>query len=150
MIDRSQIRIQTKINDLRTELPPEGTSGADPDTEWDNLCADWASNNQWYNESPKLNAYANGIAGRIQAEGYSGKAYFTELTRRVKEDMSSEFENENKSKPNAVEDGGERKGEDSKAHTFENLDADAKAACKKFVAEGFMTKEDYLKGYEWD
>ena len=89
-----------EINDLRTELPPETNS----DTAWNQLCGDWTAENKWYVENPKLNAYANGISDRLRAEGFNGQAYFTELSRRVKEDMPGEFKNPNKDKPGSVED----------------------------------------------
>jgi hypothetical protein len=108
------------------------------------------NDNRWYIENPKLAAYADGLADRIRAEGYDGQAYFSELTKRVKADFPNEFENPARHKANGVEAGGQKGSTDSKAHTYENLPADAKAACNDFVAQGFTTKEDYLKNYEWD
>jgi hypothetical protein len=35
----------------------------------------------------------------------------------------------------------------SKAETYDNLPADAKAACDDFVKQGFMKREDYVKQY---
>lgn len=116
---------------------------------WNQLSQDWTNDNKWYSENRKLGAYADGISDQIRSEGYSGKAYFSEITKRVREDFPEEFDNPNKSKAGAVEAGGPVT-EVSKAKTYESLPADAKAACDGFVKDGFMTKEDYVKNYEFE
>ena len=114
------------------------------------MAQQWLAENKWYNESPKLGPYADGIAERVAAEGYSGKAYFNELTRRTKEAFPEEFSNTRRTQSSAVEGGGEKETKNSKAKTYDNLPSDAKAACANFVRGGFMTKEEYVKQYDWE
>jgi hypothetical protein len=138
-------RTNRELNNLRQSPPDEPTDAS----EYNALVQQWVSENDWYTKDPKLGAYADGIAERIQAEGYSGRAYFKELTKRVKDDFPEKFENPNRKKPNGVEDGGER-GTNPKAKSYASLPADAKKACDEFVSQGFMTREDYIKTYDWE
>jgi DNA-binding transcriptional MerR regulator len=140
-------RADERLNELRKDTPTE----VDPEkAKYDRLATQWASDNDWYGQNGKLTGYADGIAERVANEGYSGKAYFTELTRRVKEEFPEEFKNPNRGKANGVESGGE-KGSNSKAKSYENLPADAKKACDKFVRDiPNYKREDYLNTYEWE
>jgi len=137
--------IQKEREDL-AEPPPQanGKEGMDM------LAQAWILNNSWYNDNPKLHTYADGLAEGVDSEGYTGQAYFSELTRRVQEAFPEEFQNPRQTQSNSVEKGGELETVDSDARTFENLPKDAKTACNRFVKSGFTTKEDYIKDYEWD
>jgi len=142
-------RTRAEINDLKTELPQLSDEQANAQA-WDKLATQWVSENQWYNTNPTLATFADGLQERVVAEGYNGQAYFTELTRRVKEAFPDDFKNPNRSNANSVEDGGQISTGDSKEHTYANLPADAKKACDGFVKEGFMTREDYVAEYEFE
>lgn len=110
----------------------------------------WLADNEWYNTNLKLQTYADGLVDRIISEGYTGKAYFSELTRRVKEAFPDDFGNPNKEKPNAVETGGDKVKKDSKAKSYDNLPDYAKESCDKFVKAGLITQEEYVKTFEWE
>lgn len=138
-------KTRREIDGLKSEQAPTDDAQA-----WNQMAQEWASENRWYGENRKLARYADGISDEIKAEGYYGKSYFKELTRRVKEDFPDEFTNPKKSAPTGVEDGGEKGTSDSKARSYANLPADAKRACDDFVKQGFMTKEDYVKQFEFE
>ncbi len=108
----------------------------------------WAGQNEWYSTNQKLATYADGLSDVLRNEGYTGQAYFSELSRRVKADHPEEFKNPNKSKPSGVDIGSQVS--DSKAKTYDALPADAKKACDGFVADGFMTQEDYVEQFEFE
>ena len=140
-------RVDREIQSVRKDLDtPAPTNGQ----ELDPLGEAWLLNNEWYNTNPKLHTYADGLAEQIIRSGYTGPAYYKELTRRVKEDHPEEFQNKRKARSNTVEAGGELKTTDSKAHTYENLDAESKAACDRFIKSGLCSKEDYVANYEWE
>ena len=68
----------------------------------------------------------------------------------MKDQFPQEFENPNKAKPTSVESGGQKDTEASKdAQVYENLPKDAKAKCDQWVADGLMSKADYVSAYEW-
>ena len=71
---------------------------AKPDDSYNQLAQSWAAQNSWYATNERLGAYADGIADRIIHEGYTGQAYFNELTRRTKEAFPEEFKNPNREK----------------------------------------------------
>jgi hypothetical protein len=108
------------------------------------------SENQWYGQDPTLSTFADGAADRLRAQGYGGKAYYDELTRMVKEAFPHKFENPNRGKDTSVNDGDAGEAAPSKGRSYKNLPADAKAACDEFVEAGFMTREEYLKTYDWE
>lgn len=118
---------------------------------YNQMAQDWASENKWYATDQKLGRYADGIADQIVAQGYTGQAYFNELTRQVKETFPEEFENPNRQKAGSVEGGGAKEVKDSKAQTWANLPDEAKDAAKRFEKDipGFDRK-DYVANYEWE
>ena len=140
----------TKTKREIASLESEQTAPSDDAKAWDQMAQGWVADNPWYAENRKLARYADGLSDEIRGEGYNGQAYFAELTRRVKQDFPSEFENPNKSKSSTVEEGGTVSVSDSKAKTYDNLPAEAKAACDDFVKQGFMTQADYVKQYDFE
>lgn len=117
---------------------------------WNAMSERWINENPWYTQSRKLARFADGISEEVRSQGFNGAAYFAELTRQVQAEFPEEFKNPNKSNAAVVEDTGEKGTTTSKKNTYNNLPAEAKRACDDFVAQGFMTKEDYLANYEWE
>ena len=133
-----------EIRSVREVPSPPPNNGENP------LAAAWLINNDWYNTNIKLRTYADGLADVIERDGYTGNAYFTEITRRVRQDFPEEFENKLQTGSTDVEPGGDVEVKDKTAHTYENLAPIDKDACDGFVAEGLLTREQYLADYEWD
>jgi len=141
------VKIDREIDRVRQELtPPPPGNGQQQNP----LAEAWLMNNAWYNDNPKLKTYADGLAEVVEREGYSGPAYFTEITRRVHEDFPEEFQNKRQTGANTVEEGGEIITKDSNAQTYENLDAEGQAACDRFVKSGLTTKEEFCENYDWE
>lgn len=138
-------RLDREIDRVREDLQPD-TNGQQHNPEADA----WLVGNGWYNEDTDLQAYADGISGRLVQEGYSGTAYWQELTRRTREANPQKFENPNRERSNSVEAGNTPSPKNSKERTFDNLPPDAQAACQRYEADGLITKEDYVKNYEWE
>lgn len=140
------VNTQREIDSLKSEVTPID-AGAE---EWGRLANDWANDNKWYGENPKLRRYADGVSDEIRNEGFTGLAYFSELTKRVQEDFPDDFTNPNRSKPNSVDTGGELSTKDSKEKTYDNLPPDAKKAQATFERDFGLSREDYVKTYEWE
>jgi len=130
---------------VNMESPPANGTGYSPDVE-----ARWIQENPWYGQDKALTAFADGVTGMVEAEGYQGQARLDEIARRTKETFPDRFENPNRKGANSVDEGGEMESVDRNARTFENLPPDAKAAAKRFEAQGLTTLDDYVKNYEWD
>jgi len=137
------LKAQKQLNDLEDPAPAQAQLTPDQMA--------WLESNDWYGRNQKLTRNADMIATDLANEGYvdQSPAYFKELTRRVKEDFPDEFGNKNRGRPNPVE-VPESKKTDSKEQTYDNLPADARAACDEFVSQGFMTKDEYISNYDWE
>ncbi len=110
----------------------------------------WLVDNDWYNTNQKLHFYADGVSDAIVSEGYTGPAYWQELTRRTEAAHPEEFTNPNRAGSNSVESGGDKEVKDTSKESYENLPPDAKAKCDEWVANGVVaSKEDYVAIYEW-
>ena len=138
-------RLNKEINNLKTNIPQHG-----PDEGFSDLAQSWLVDNQWYNNDQQLAIFADGLADRLRAQGFGGKAYFDELTRQVREAFPQKFENPNRKKESNVDVGEPPSDAPRGKKTYKNLPADAKSACDEFVAAGFMTREEYVSQYEWD
>ena len=141
-------KLDKEIEQVRDSMSPPSTNGGpQPNPLFDA----WRINNDWYDNDPMLRAIADGIEGDIAQRGFSGPAYYDEVTRKVKEMAPDSFGNKKRSAPTGVEPGGELETKpDSDAHVYDNLPAEAKVACDKFVISGHTTKESYCASYEWD
>jgi hypothetical protein len=111
----------------------------------------WLEDNDWYQKDDAMSAYADRISDRLREQGYvdQSEAFFNELTTRVKDRFSDEFENKNRSRPNGVESGHE--AGTSKSKTWDSLPAGAKREFESFARDipGY-TKQQYLADYEWE
>jgi hypothetical protein len=138
-------RAEKKLQEVRNQPQPKDSNGPDPETQ------QWLNENTWYNTDPTLQAVADGFAGLVkrQKPHLSGKAFLDEVTRLTKEEMPHKFQNQRRDTV-TTEDHTRKTGSNSKAKTYDNLPADAKAACDKFVKTipGF-TREAYLSEYQW-
>ena len=139
-------RAHREIESLK-ETSPAPTNDAEA---WGRMSQDWMNENDWYSNDRHLRIYADGLADEVRADGFNGKAYFKELTRRVKEDNPDKFKNPAKAAASAVEGGGQLSTGNSKEHTYDDLPPDAKKACDDFVKQGFMSQEDYLSTFEFE
>ena len=151
-IDDGDGQTFTQTDQELHRLRSESTTTEDVQTQAKSDAQTWLANNQWYNDNPKLHIFADGLTDQISNEGFTGMAYFNEITRRTKELMPDEFSNPNRDAAAAVEPGGAaRTDSNPKERTYDALSTEHKAQCDKFIAEipGF-TKEQYVEQYDWD
>lgn len=141
---QAAVRVEREIRDLGEPQQPLDA------TAHNQMAQSWASENKWYATNQKLQGYADGIAERIVQQGYTGQAYFNELTRQVKETFPEDFSNPNKAKPNGVEVSGSQEIT-SKEKSWDSLPAADKATAERFIRDiPGMTKKSYLETYEWE
>jgi hypothetical protein len=141
-------RAEKRINELRAQ--PVRTNGH---SELNEAQRAWLSENRWYETDHVLRAVADGLSdalARERPELLGKRDFLDELTKRVRAEMPHKFENPNRNRT-VVEDAPPRGGGNGKARAYENLPADAKVACDRFVRTipGY-TKEKYLADYQWD
>ena len=128
------------------QAAPEPRPGEEP---WAKA---WAADNPWYAQDAVRRGVANAMAEELRKEGFSdtGRSFMDEVTKRTMKAIPEKFENPNRK--NGITSGeGTKTDETAPAgeRSFEALPADAKAACERFVAEGLLTKKEYIATYDW-
>ena len=106
----------------------------------------WMKDNDWYGKDTAMSAYADniGMGFRSSHPNASGKAVLDYIEEEVKREFAHKLKT-----PQSV-DTSSRRGVSKKGNGYDDLPADAKAACDEFVSTipGF-TREEYLKTYDW-
>lgn len=109
----------------------------------------WHQGNDWYLKDSDMTIWANGYAQQIQTQ--SPTMPYDQVLKTVetkaKEVFSHKFENPNRQQAPAVDSGNGSADVKPNKKTYNSLPADAKAACENVVAQGLMTKEEYVKEY---
>lgn len=120
----------------------------------DPVIQDWIEKESWFIKSPVLNTYATDVFGELErsAPGMSKSDILAETKKRTMEKFPEKFGiNPKREEAGAVaQPSGQiaaRKGK----KTYDDLPADAKKACDKFVKTiPNYTREQYCKDYDWD
>jgi cell division septum initiation protein DivIVA len=114
---------------------------------------EWLPNNRWYIEDPELQELADDFGEVIKKKNPNlvGKDFLEEVTKRVRKVAPEKFENPNRFSPAVSTSSDSRAPASSKKkRSYENLPQEAKQACDRFVKQGLMTREQYVKEFEWD
>lgn len=122
-----------------------------PERNWDFEA--WAGRNPWYGTDPDKTRIADEVSRAVVAAypELVGKRWIFE---KYDEALRLRFgDNPRRQEPPAVAPaagGGNSGGATGGKHSYAALPAEAKAACDKFVKAGLLTREQYLKDYDWD
>lgn len=106
--------------------------------------------NQWFVTDAKLQAYATATAQELVAKGETarGRALLDKVTEIVKEDFPAKFSNPNRQRAGAAE-AGSPAAQGRAGKTEKDLPEEDRALMNQFIAEGWTTKEKFLKEYRW-
>lgn len=107
----------------------------------------WVADNTWYTSDKEAKEFADFISAKVGQENphLVGRAFFDAVKDRVKKAMPQKFENPRRKDPPHVEGDGGGRRTGKKGYT--DLPPEAKAACDKFVKQGVLTKEQYIKDF---
>lgn len=114
---------------------------------------DWLPSNRWYVEDRELQELADDFGDIVKKKhpDLVGKAFLEEVTKRVRKAAPEKFENPARSQSSVGTSSDNRVATANKGKkTYNNLPPEAKAACDRFVKQGLMTAEQYVKEYEWE
>lgn len=112
----------------------------------------WAKTNTWYVTNPEAQAIATLYGQEINAKypEKKGREFLDEVTRLVKESHPEYFTNPARSVSTVGSSSDGRSPTASKKKGYNDLPAEAKAACDKFVKQKLMTQEQYVAEYQWN
>lgn len=136
---------EREIDELTKTPPPQPKAQNEPPAEY----FDFLEENKWYAEDRELAEYADFIGTRLVGTVKNNKDFYAEVAKRVKARFPEKFDNPKRSAAQAVE--GASSPPKAKGRGYNDLPADAKAQCDRFVKEipGF-SKDEYMKYYQWD
>lgn len=154
------VKIDDQIDELKTKKAEASKEEVEADTKptvdpkIQAEIEDWTSENSWYTQDSKLRAVADSLADTVRREHpyLIGKEFLEKLDEALTEvGVLEKVSKKTKSKNPMA--GGSRQTTTSTdkggKQSYENLPADAKAACDKFVKQKLMTREEYVQSYDW-
>lgn len=105
----------------------------------------WISENEWFNKDDEMNAFAVGHNDTIAKRNpnMSIEESLEKTLEAVKKAFPDKFENPKRKNPPAVETGGN--GQGKKTFTKSDLNDEQRKVMNKFVRQGIMTEDDYIK-----
>ena len=111
----------------------------------------WLDRNTWFGQDKRMTGIVNGIGESLRLEFplLKGQEFLDKLDEVLAEEFPNKF---GKQTPTSrVESGSGRasRGSSSNAQTYDNLPAEAKAACDRFVKQKLMTREQYVADFDW-
>ena len=155
------VELEDRIDELKEEKAkkvevkePEAAPQQQQEVKIDPALSEWLeSNNTWFGPDVEATEIANGIGASIRRQfpHLTGKAFLDKLDEKLKQRVPELYGNQNQTR-NTVE-GSTTRGSSSSSgkKSYENLPADAKAACDKFVKQGlFKSKQEYVDLYDWN
>lgn len=150
------VAIDEQIDEIKEQVQeakkPKETSTVSEPVTLDPVITEWMGENTWFGSDTKYTRIADAIGAEIAQSHPSlrGKEYFDKLDEELAEVLPEKYTKQQR-RPNPVE-GSTRSVErpSSNKRSYENLPADAKAACDRYVKQGLMTKEQYVEEYPWD
>ncbi len=151
------VEIDDRIDELREEKrqakeeSKEEEKQTPPAQQVDPVLQSWLDKNTWYREDVTLAAVANAEAERIKRYNpyIQGQEFLDELDKNLEEVINPERLGRKK-KPRSPVEGAKGGSSSSKGGKgYDDLPADAKAACDKFVKQKLMSREEYVAIYQW-
>lgn len=146
-----------EADDLRKEMDSaKGGDEIDPAQRAEEF-ADWGKANKWYATNTVMQAYADSQAEALAKRkgGFLDRADLDAVSDKVREKFEEDFpdafgkaEAPRQKKPHVDGGGGRQPIRGGK--TFNDLPAEAKAACDKWVKQGIIkSREAYVSSYQW-
>lgn len=152
------IAIDDAIDDLKEqqqsvkiEADKKAKEAAVPaEPEFDDNLKGWLAKNDWFGRDTRMTSIANGLGEDIRREKphLVGVEFLEQLDKELAEYFPEKFGKAKRQNP--IEGGGSGGRPTGGRKSYDNLPADAKAACDKFVKQGLMTREEYLSSYDWE
>lgn len=127
----------------KLQYEPESRPGEQP---W---AKEWASENPWYANDTVARGVANAIAEDLRKQGFNdtGKNFLDEVAKRTKAELPDRFKNPKRASSITGGNGAEADETVANKKSYDGLPAAAKAVCDRLVAQGVLTREQYVADY---
>jgi len=128
--------------------PPEATTTP---VQTDPEIAAWLERNTWFGQDQELTEMSNALGATVRRQfpHLSGRAFLDKIDEKLAEHFPERFMGK-KPKINPVDSSGSTRSSGSVKKSYDNLPADAKAACDRFVKNGWIkSKQEYVDNYDW-
>jgi len=112
----------------------------------------WLDKNTWFGEDKRMTSIVNGIGESLRLEfpSLKGQPFLDKLDEVLAEEFPNKFGGKKQSPTSRVESGSGRQSRSGgNAQSYDNLPAEAKAACDRFVKQKLMTREQYIADFDW-
>lgn len=113
----------------------------------------WLNKNEWFGKDEEMTELTNSLAAttRRQFPHLTGRAFLEKLDDKIAEYFPQKVLG-NKSRGSAVDSGSNVRGNVSSGKkSYDNLPEDAKAACDRFIKNGWIkSKQEYVDNYDWN
>lgn len=141
-----KVAAQQEAKEPVKEEPKQSEQVLDP------LVVTWMDENPWFGADRRMTVMADEIGKELNLKSphLRGKDFFDALNEELKEVFPEKLGK--KERPNPVEGNsrGSSRPSTGGAQSYKNLPSDAKQACDRFVKQGLMTQEQYVKDFEWN
>lgn len=146
------VEIDDQIDQIKEAQQTKPEAKKDPVPGYDADYVSWAKSNLWFSTDAELQSLALLIGQEINATepNIKGRAFYDEVSKRVKEAVPEKFENPARNSSNVASSSDGRSPSTKKKKGYSDLPAEAKAACDKFVKQKLMTQEQYVSEYQWE
>ena len=104
----------------------------------------WKGENPWFGSDNVMTAAANAVANELEQSGVKGAEQLAEVAKRMRAEFPHKFENANRKAPAAVEGSTPTR---KAGKTWADLPPEARTTADKWVKQGLLTKEQYLKDF---
>lgn len=133
---KAPVKVAAPVKDDAPEAPPEITA--------------WVEANKWFDTNPKMRALAVSEYGELLADKSLSETQRLARTRaEVVKRFPEQFTNPRRSEASAVEGGAGPARNRNGAKSWNDLPSDVRAIADRLVAQKVVTKEGYLKSYQW-
>lgn len=139
---------ERRFEQLQDEAPAKQPSKAAQPS--DPAFDTWHEKNQWYGDDLGATAFADQVGAVAAQRGLRGMDLYRAVEKEVRRTYPDLFKNPRRDQPAAVEGGNGMAKPGRSRRSYENLPPDAKQACDRFVKAGIMTREEYVRDYEWE
>lgn len=136
---------EAKKAPIKEEVKPTSTQTLDP------VITQWMAENEWFTTDQKMTRVADAIGAELSQTrpDLVGKAFFDALDKELEEVLPEKYKKRQRTSPVEGNTSSTSRPSGAKKQSYETLPAEAKAACDKFVKQGFMTREQYVQEYDW-